>query len=101
MATHSSISAWKIPWTEEPGRHSPWGRKESGTTEQHLSNTATHILPTRRLIFSICFHNFLQNQGHEWSEDILMFYLPTFILYPALLLVVLFAFIKRYSTSIR
>ena len=20
MATHSSMSAWKIPWTEEPGR---------------------------------------------------------------------------------
>ena len=20
MATHSSILAWKIPWTEEPGR---------------------------------------------------------------------------------
>ena len=20
MATHSSISAWRIPWTEEPGR---------------------------------------------------------------------------------
>jgi len=20
MATHSSIPAWKIPWTEEPGR---------------------------------------------------------------------------------
>ena len=20
MATHSSIHAWKIPWTEEPGR---------------------------------------------------------------------------------
>ena len=20
MATHSSIRAWKIPWTEEPGR---------------------------------------------------------------------------------
>ena len=29
MATHSSILAWRIPWTEEPGRvHSPWGRKE-------------------------------------------------------------------------
>ena len=29
MATHSSILAWIIPWTEEPGRlHSPWGRKE-------------------------------------------------------------------------
>ena len=31
MATHSSIRAWKIPQTEEPG--SPWGRKESDTTE--------------------------------------------------------------------
>ena len=29
MATHSSILAWKIPWTEEPGGYSPWGRKES------------------------------------------------------------------------
>ena len=25
MATHSSILAWKIPWTEEPGSYSPWG----------------------------------------------------------------------------
>ena len=25
MATHSSILAWKIPWTQEPG--SLWGRK--------------------------------------------------------------------------
>ena len=34
MATHSSILAWKILWTEEPGRmYSPWGRKESDTTE--------------------------------------------------------------------
>ena len=34
MATHSSILAWKIPWTEEPGRLQPMGRKELGTTEQ-------------------------------------------------------------------
>ena len=32
-ATHSSIPAWKIPWTEEPGGYSPWGCKESDTTE--------------------------------------------------------------------
>ena len=25
MTTHSSILAWKIPWTEEPGGYSPWG----------------------------------------------------------------------------
>ena len=28
-ATHSSILAWKIAWTI----YSPWGCKESGTTE--------------------------------------------------------------------
>ena len=27
MATHSSILAWRIPW-------SPWGRKELDTTER-------------------------------------------------------------------
>ena len=25
MATHSSILAWRIPWTEEPGRHTVHG----------------------------------------------------------------------------
>ena len=34
MATHCSILAWKIPWTEEPGGYSPWGYKESNTTER-------------------------------------------------------------------
>ena len=34
MATHSSILAWRIPWTEEPGRQSPWGLKELNMTEQ-------------------------------------------------------------------
>ena len=33
MATHSSILAWEIKWTEEPGRlYSPWGHKESDMT---------------------------------------------------------------------
>ena len=27
MATHCSILAWRIPWTEEPG-YSPWGHKD-------------------------------------------------------------------------
>ena len=37
MAIHSGTLAWKIPWTEEPGSHSPWGHKELGTTERLLS----------------------------------------------------------------
>ena len=44
MATHSSILAWRIPWTEEFGGLQSTGRKESDTTEQlhfthfHLGN---------------------------------------------------------------
>ena len=35
MATHSSILAWRIPRSEEPGglRYSPQGREESDATE--------------------------------------------------------------------
>ena len=35
MATHSSILAWRIPWTEEPEPmgYRPWGCKESDKTE--------------------------------------------------------------------
>ena len=32
MATHSSIPAWRIPQTEEPGGLQSWGGKESDTT---------------------------------------------------------------------
>ena len=34
MATHSSILAWKIPWTEEPGGLQSGGCKQSDTTER-------------------------------------------------------------------
>ena len=36
LATHSSTIAWRIPWTEEPGRlwSSPKGHTESDTTEE-------------------------------------------------------------------
>ena len=35
ITTHSSILAWRIPWTEEPGAdYSPWGHKELNTTER-------------------------------------------------------------------
>ena len=34
MATHSSILAWKIPWTEEPGRLQSMGLLRVGMTER-------------------------------------------------------------------
>ena len=30
MATHSSILAWRIPWTEEPGRQQSIGSQRVG-----------------------------------------------------------------------
>ena len=42
MATHSSILAWKIPWTKEPGELQSMGLQKSQT---RLSNWAhTHAL---------------------------------------------------------
>ena len=39
MATHSSILAWEIPWTEEAWRAAvPWGCKDSDTTLQLNNN---------------------------------------------------------------
>ena len=32
-ATHSSIVAWRSPWTEEPAGYGPWDHKESDMTE--------------------------------------------------------------------
>ena len=33
MATHSSILAWRIPWTDEPGGLQSIGSKELDTSE--------------------------------------------------------------------
>ena len=35
MATHSSVLAWKIPWTEEPGGLQSMGSQESDVTNTH------------------------------------------------------------------
>ena len=47
MAAHSSILAWRIPWTEEPGGLQSRGRRESDMTEllrkaQPLSACISH-----------------------------------------------------------
>ena len=42
MSAHSSLLTWRIPWTEEPGSYSPWGRTESDTTEV-TQHTHTYI----------------------------------------------------------
>ena len=33
MATHSSVAAWRVPWTEEPGGLQSTGLQKSDMTE--------------------------------------------------------------------
>ena len=53
MATHSSTLAWKIPWTEEPGKLQPMGSQrvrhnfmftleEEGPFPQRKSSVCSH-----------------------------------------------------------
>ena len=54
MATHSSVLAWRIPWTEEPGGLQSVGLQESDTTERlstahhelRISQTFSHLIFT-------------------------------------------------------
>ena len=50
MATRSSILAWRIPWTEEPGRLQSIGsgHKESDTTKQLSTHTRNVQKPLKK-----------------------------------------------------
>ena len=55
MATHSSILAWKIPWTEELVGYSLWGCKESDTCYQLNNNNNNSELNNMVLRVLACF----------------------------------------------
>ena len=57
--THSSILAWRIPWTEGPVGYNRWGHKELDMTERvslnHLKtawNTGNYFAKIQNLCFS-------------------------------------------------
>ena len=72
VATHSSILAWRIPWTEKPGGlQSPKGHKELDTTEWlnwtelniwlEITNSA---LSNNCKLFSMMYHSLkLENEA--------------------------------------
>ena len=69
MATHFSTLAWKIPWTEKPGElHSPWGHKESDTTEV-AQFACMHMCVHVCVYVCVCFQgtrSFLENDIQCW-----------------------------------
>ena len=46
MATHSSILAWRIPWTEEPGGSQPIGSQRVGHDRAHRHGAAFTLVQT-------------------------------------------------------
>ena len=48
VATHSSILAWRIPWTEEPGGPQTMGVAKSQTRLKRLSTHAARTHPPGR-----------------------------------------------------
>ena len=59
MATHSSICAWRILWTEEPDGSQSWpvpmGHKQLGMTEHTAHTHTTHT------------HTYVHTQTHIWG----------------------------------
>ena len=43
MATHSSLLAWEVPWTEDLVDYSPWGRKKVDMTVHANTSIAYHV----------------------------------------------------------
>ena len=69
METHSSILAWRIPWTEVPGRLQSMG-SQSRTQLKQL-NTHTHI---HAMVYKVEFHwqNIFSKITHDWkTKDLL------------------------------
>ena len=45
MATHSSILAWRIPWTEEPGGlQSMWSQSQTQLKQLSSSSSSSSLL---------------------------------------------------------
>ena len=112
MATHSSILAWKIPWTEEPSRLQSTGSQRVGhdwATSLSLSHNATYRFTTFLIQISMkIFTNmeqtilkFVWNHKRPWiAKEILRkndrsVVLPDFKLYCKAIL------IKQYGIAIK
>jgi len=51
MATHSSILAWRIPWTEEPGGPQSTGSQRAGYDRVTNTLTNSDLYPEKIFLF--------------------------------------------------
>ena len=66
MAIHSSILAWRIPWTEEPGQLQSVGSQRVGC--DWVTNTHTHTFLSTGYISTLQGLSYLQNVLHLHHE---------------------------------
>ena len=64
MANCSSILAWEIPWTEEPGVLQSMGSQELDTTEWLSAWTCAHV----------CVHTHTLCRGEGQGEDVRFYF---------------------------
>ena len=65
MATHSSILAWRIPWTEKPEGLQSMGHRKSDTTESNLACIALGNKQSRRKTY-----HHLKKKKHKTPQKI-------------------------------
>ena len=74
VATHSSILAWRIPWTEESGGLVYGGHKELDTTEQltlWLSSQSSHSSPALLICFQESWPEFMKKYSVPGWQEVL------------------------------
>ena len=58
MATHSSVLAWRIPWTAEPGGLPSTGLHRVGHDWSDLAGAAADALPFLSYLFNLLYNTF-------------------------------------------
>ena len=71
MAAHSSILAWKIPWTAQPGRLPSLGLQRAGHDRAHTQNRMQICSLISFLLMQQCFiiTIFLENTPDQYIEN--------------------------------
>ena len=71
MVTHSSILAWRIPWTEKPGRLQSMGLQKSDTTYQlnYYKSSNTKLENSKILFLTINTQYAFKNLAHVSVES--------------------------------
>ena len=77
MATHSSVLAWEIPWTEEPGvfigQRKSWTQLKPLRHAQHAHHHFPY-LPAPSLVLSLCIFSLLTARTTSKSSGPMMLF---------------------------